>query len=650
MGFSNTPDPLTPQFPADPTESGLAGALTSEPRSVANPLPGHARRPPEDAARKSVASHDQHPQTEQLTCKCGQSSAPSHEFCTNCGAALWQRCLDCGAPCGTEDFFCGSCGMNRERAAKDYTKNFEAKLFQARKLKDAYQYDEALAVLRALAETELRKEDAEKVERRIKRVHEWREHHTEKARSRIRRARNLVDEFAYEDASRLLQKVSEAFRDEEVERLAQLAKANAKDTGKLYDDIKQAFKEKRFAKALPAINRFLSIAPNHPKARRIAGLRRDYYLGQARDQFRKHNYARTIEILDRIPIDDRNNGVEELREKSERCARVLDEPRTPLADVPSLTGDKPEKPVHPERVSVIDQAEAHDPATEKVDEQAGWLQELRRFNRKCLRNGWTPWLLAVYGHVLLLIFLYCLSLSADELMDEGMRSIYLTAAFVEPVENDTIAIEPPSAAEQPIEEPAEEILEAAPDAVEDITPEDPPPNVVETEEVEPIEPIEEESESAAAPIQEPSSVESEALPEEAEPVEEPIEPAPEPPVAAHAVRSGNFIVWSEPPVPIPGEPYSVYVRIRLPDRIKRYPRRDLSGVLVGSDGYRKVIGTTQKGYLPLVDNTATIVIPVVGATRPEADTLVIRSRLLKQQKMIKLIYDRDLSQDLSRMR
>ena len=96
---------------------------------------------------------------------------------------------------------------------------------------------------------------------------------------------------------------------------------------------------------------------------------------------------------------------------------------------------------------------------------------------------------------------------------------------------------------------------------------------------------------------------------------------------------------SVPSVPVAGEPYSIYIKIRLPERITRYPHSDLSGVLIGSDGYQKRIGVSQPGFLPLVDNTATIVIPVVGATRPEADMLIIRSRLLRQQKTVKLIYD-----------
>jgi hypothetical protein len=269
-------------------------------------------------------------------------------------------------------------------------------------------------------------------------------------------------------------------------------------------------------------------------------------------------------------------------------------------------------------------------------EQHDWLHELAYVNRLCLGNEWLPWVLAVYANTLLIILLYGFNAWASDPLASHDKQIFLTAGFVDPIQDEGLPLElatpEPLPIEQPQDEvplplPAEEIPSIAIEllSLETAGEDADEPQPIELEPLPEPEPLEPEPPAEVEPL-------AEQAPDELE------QPDPEPPAPAHAVESGNFLVWSEPMMPIAGEPYSVFVRIRVPDRITRYPRSDLTGIVIGSDGYQKLIRDTRDGFLPLVGHTATIVIPIVGATRPEADTLILRSRLLKQQKTIRLLY------------
>jgi hypothetical protein len=106
----------------------------------------------------------------------------------------------------------------------------------------------------------------------------------------------------------------------------------------------------------------------------------------------------------------------------------------------------------------------------------------------------------------------------------------------------------------------------------------------------------------------------------------------------HAVIQGNFTVWTVPAMPTPGEPYSIIIEIRYPKHLKRYPSNDISGVVVGTDGYRKTFpGSIHTTYRRL-DHTVQITVPVVGGQSISRDTIYIQSRILRQRRVLLLDY------------
>lgn len=105
---------------------------------------------------------------------------------------------------------------------------------------------------------------------------------------------------------------------------------------------------------------------------------------------------------------------------------------------------------------------------------------------------------------------------------------------------------------------------------------------------------------------------------------------------ANAVTAGSFAVWTEPANPEPEEPYRIIVQIRIPEGTLRYPVSDLDGVVLGSDGYRKLIPGALRGFLPVTDGQVRLEIPIVSADENVEDTVMIRSRLLREAHRLKL--------------
>lgn len=132
----------------------------------------------------------------------------------------------------------------------------------------------------------------------------------------------------------------------------------------------------------------------------------------------------------------------------------------------------------------------------------------------------------------------------------------------------------------------------------------------------------------------------------------------------NAVQAGSFAAWWTPKVerygekvepgqlPREGQDYRIYVQVLVPKEHKRYKVDDLSGEIVGSDGYRQPIPdrawtVDDKGnlvravganrYLNIRNGVAEIVFKVEAASKAGVrDTILIRSRLLEEEQQMTL--------------
>ena len=103
---------------------------------------------------------------------------------------------------------------------------------------------------------------------------------------------------------------------------------------------------------------------------------------------------------------------------------------------------------------------------------------------------------------------------------------------------------------------------------------------------------------------------------------------------ANAMKQGSFSVWTEPEFPDPGESYKVVIRAKVPEGVKRFPVNDLQGVVIGSDGYRKHIPGSLKGFLPIRGGYIQFEVPIVAANQEIKDTVWIQSKMLKEQQKL----------------
>lgn len=118
-------------------------------------------------------------------------------------------------------------------------------------------------------------------------------------------------------------------------------------------------------------------------------------------------------------------------------------------------------------------------------------------------------------------------------------------------------------------------------------------------------------------------------------------PQPQPPpVPQQAVTQGSFTVWANPPNPVEGQPYNIHVRVKLPSNVNQYARNDLSGTLVGTDGYIQpmngIFSLIQPFYFVPGSGFAELVMRIPGAKRGVNDTLKVTSRLINESQDISI--------------
>jgi hypothetical protein len=137
----------------------------------------------------------------------------------------------------------------------------------------------------------------------------------------------------------------------------------------------------------------------------------------------------------------------------------------------------------------------------------------------------------------------------------------------------------------------------------------------------------------------------------------------------NAVRVGSFSVWSWPIIgkdlkkgelfgepgapPKVGQEYHIVIRIHTPPDQKRLPISDLSGEVVGTDGYHQripddayyydlggdLVRAQKSASAPVIRGIAEILIRVPAAHRPAVkDTIKVHSKVLKEDQKIELVF------------
>lgn len=130
------------------------------------------------------------------------------------------------------------------------------------------------------------------------------------------------------------------------------------------------------------------------------------------------------------------------------------------------------------------------------------------------------------------------------------------------------------------------------------------------------------------------------------------------PESGLAVTKGSFTAFTIPANPKPREVYSIVIEVRLPDDVREFRVSDLVGEVRGSDKYVQKIPYDKDapyaaGYpvensgikvlnnstvLQVEKNRVQIIVKVPGAARMVKDVIRIRSRKLKEEQELTLVF------------
>ena len=130
------------------------------------------------------------------------------------------------------------------------------------------------------------------------------------------------------------------------------------------------------------------------------------------------------------------------------------------------------------------------------------------------------------------------------------------------------------------------------------------------------------------------------------------------PESGLAVTKGSFTAFTIPANPKPREVYQIVIEVRLPDDVKKFKVNDLVGEVRGSDGYtqklpydkdtpyasgypaenKRIIVLEASTVLDVINNRVQIIVKVPGAARLVKDEIRIRSRKLKEEQELTLVF------------
>ena len=133
----------------------------------------------------------------------------------------------------------------------------------------------------------------------------------------------------------------------------------------------------------------------------------------------------------------------------------------------------------------------------------------------------------------------------------------------------------------------------------------------------------------------------------------------------NAVRMGSFTAWTKPirqfrgeepkagDSPRPGQSYHIYIQLQLPETMRTYRVGDITGAVVGTDGYRlqlpnrtfffnnegRIEEATARKRIPVVDSTVTLLVHIPAAKfEAVRDKITVKSRKLAESQTLELIF------------
>lgn len=107
------------------------------------------------------------------------------------------------------------------------------------------------------------------------------------------------------------------------------------------------------------------------------------------------------------------------------------------------------------------------------------------------------------------------------------------------------------------------------------------------------------------------------------------------PEGGRVVRKGSFTAWTEPQDPQPGQDYKIIIQIAYKKATQKLKPGDVTGLVVGTDGYRLMISERTAQYIP---DARQVVVQIPGASALVRDSIRVYSTQLKETQRLEIVF------------
>jgi type IV pilus assembly protein PilM len=257
------------------------------------------------------------------------------KYCSDCGAQLWEPCLQCGALSLASEKYCGDCGANLAQGIERLVEQLEASLARVEQLRTDCRYDEAVCLLGPMRKAEhprLRKY-VDQADQLAKQLTAERDQRIAQSKAAYHEASALVARCDYEAAMRLLEDVPSAMRSSQTQQLREEVQARLEEIALLEEALSTTIVCQRTIRLLPKVSRLLTLKPGHVGASQLAERFRDCVYQAAEKKLFNHEYRDARELLDQMPEVARDTKFETLHRRAAELVWLSEDLRNaPLVD------------------------------------------------------------------------------------------------------------------------------------------------------------------------------------------------------------------------------------------------------------------------------------------------------------------------------
>jgi type IV pilus assembly protein PilM len=273
---------------------------------------------------------------------CGIENPSARQFCSGCGARLWEPCLKCMKLNAGREKHCGTCGTNLLAQLQQFKDALRARFDEAELLAAQHEHLQAIDVLldillpdhSALAKYAERQRDT------LARLRCEMESVARDRDSAIQQGRELLAAHDLEQAALVLEAVPEPYRNDDHRALLDQVRSKQIEVLTLEAEIRGALAEKHTEGLLPKVEELLSIKPDHFQARQLRDkllplaerkllAEREGLYKKAAAQISRHNYSTALSFLEQIPEASRTPQI----------VKMVDDVRAKAAETEWLADD-----------------------------------------------------------------------------------------------------------------------------------------------------------------------------------------------------------------------------------------------------------------------------------------------------------------------